>query len=123
MSKRNIIGKNEIIINKSKFICYIFEIDNLNEISIIQDELKKEHKNARHICYGYKFKNENINTIKVSDDKEPKGTASKPILNYLQYIEKNNIAIFIIRYFGGVKLGVGGLYRAYSKVINETLKN
>lgn len=110
-------------IEKSKFLGFVYETNNEDDFKKIYEILKKEHKKARHICYGYIFTKDNQTKIKTFDDGEPKGTASIPILNAIQNSKNtNNISLFIVRYFGGIKLGKGGLYRAYSKCAIETLK-
>ena len=113
-----IINEYEYTIKKSKFIGYYYEVTSIEEIDNILKELKKEHKKARHIPYAYKIDNQ----IKKSDDKEPSNTAGSPILNIIEKKDLNNILIVIIRYFGGIKLGAGGLIRAYGYVANEVTK-
>lgn len=109
-------------IQKSKFIGVLCEVNDLYEIEEILLFLKKEHKKAKHICYAYKIQYKNEIKMKAFDDKEPKGTASIPLLNSIKVYKKSNIALFIVRYFGGKKLGIGGLYRSYSKTASETIK-
>jgi len=111
---------HELEIKKSKFIGYLFEIKNVEEIKEKIDALKREHKKATHICYAYRL----ISPFaeKAVDDGEPSGTAGKPILNVLQKQDKQNVLLVVVRYFGGIKLGAGGLLRAYSKCASETLK-
>ncbi len=111
----------EMEIKKSKFIGYKFNVDNLSDVTKILEELKKEHKKATHICYAYKIVGENY-TEKAFDDGEPSGTAGKPILNVINKQNLSNILIVVVRYFGGIKLGAGGLLRAYTKTASETLK-
>ena len=117
---QRLINTYSLEIKKSKFIAYYYEIDNLNDIKIILDNLKKEHKKARHIPYAYKIGN----IVKKSDDKEPSNTAGMPIY---QLIEKNNLdntLIAVVRYFGGIKLGTGLLTRSYlNSVINVIKEN
>ena len=100
---------NKEEINKSKFIAYFYELDTKEDIKIIIDELRKEHKKAKHIVYAYKFGN----TAGKTDDKEPSGTAGLPLYNLLEANNLNNKMIVIVRYFGGIKLGAGPLMRAY----------
>ena len=108
---------NTIIIKKSKFITKLYKINNLNEINTILENLKKEYRDATHICYAYI-----LNGIqKCSDDGEPSKTAGMPILNVLKKQGLNYILAVVIRYFGGIKLGAGGLTRAYSNSIIEAL--
>ena len=102
-------------VKKSKFICYYYEVNTVEEVKNIIESLKKEHKKARHIPYAYKIDQ----IIKKSDDKEPSGTSGMPI------IEKNNlnhVLIAVVRYFGGIKLGAGGLIRAYGNAAKEGIK-
>ena len=110
--------KNEIIINKSRFITYLYKVNNKEEFSNIYDNLKKEYKDATHICYAYIIDSE----IKFSDDKEPSGSAGMPIYDVLKKNNLNYIACFVVRYFGGIKLGGSGLVRAYSNSASLCLK-
>ena len=115
--------KYEFEINKSRFISYLFQINNKEEIDKIIENLWKDNKKARHICYAYKFKDqENIIKTKVCDDGEPKGTAGLPIYSVIDKNNLENILIVVIRYFGGKKLGSGPLFRAYLKSANEVYK-
>lgn len=104
----------ELIINKSRFIAYVYELNNLNEVSSILNNLKQEHKKARHICFAYVYNRELVSE-KCSDDGEPKGTAGYPIMNVIKKKGLSNILVAVVRYFGGIKLGAGGLTRAYTK--------
>ena len=104
-----LIKTNKEEIKKSKFIAYYYELDTNEDIKIIIDELKKEHKKAKHIVYAYKFGN----TAGKTDDKEPSGTAGLPLYNLLEVNNLNNKMIVVVRYFGGIKLGAGPLMRAY----------
>lgn len=110
--------ENEIIIKKSKFITKLYNIEDVKEISSIIEDLKKEYKKATHICYAYIINGQE----KAVDDGEPSGTAGRPILNVLQKRKENKKLVVVIRYFGGVKLGAGGLVRAYTKSASEILK-
>ena len=110
--------KNEIEIKKSRFITYLYRLNDENEINEIINNIKKEHKKARHVVYVYKINN----TGKIYDDGEPKGTAGMPIFNVIEKNNLNNILIIVVRYFGGIKLGAGGLFRAYSNSASEIIK-
>ncbi len=100
---------NEIDIQKSKFIAVILPIYDKNSVKNEIDNLKKIYPKATHYCYGYI-----INGIqKSNDDGEPSSTAGKPILENLIINQLNNVLLVVIRYFGGIKLGAGGLTRAY----------
>lgn len=108
---------NEIIIKNSRFITFLFKVETKNEIENKLELIKKDHPKATHYCYAYitsEFK-------KSSDDGEPGGTAGVPILNVLEKEKLTNILAIVVRYFGGIKLGAGGLVRAYSKSITEAL--
>lgn len=109
-----LIKQDELIIKKSKFIGYYYDLDNVEEVKDILNILKKEHKKAKHIVYAYKFDN----TAKKCDDKEPANTAGTPIYNILEKKNLNRKLIIVVRYFGGIKLGAGGLIRAYSGIAN-----
>lgn len=110
--------ENIIIIKKSKFITKLIKINNIDEINNFLDKLKEEYKDSTHICYAYIVSGNE----KCSDDGEPSGTAGLPILNILKKNNLTNILAVVIRYFGGIKLGAGGLVRAYSNSVNDTLK-
>lgn len=113
-----LLNQVQLEVKKSKFIGYYYKIETVSEVEEVLDYLKKEHKKARHFPYAYKI----CSQIKKSDDKEPSGTAGMPILNIL---EKNNLdhsLLVIVRYFGGIKLGAGGLIRAYSNTAKEAIK-
>ena len=108
---------NEIIINKSKFITILEQINEIDEVQTKLKNIKKQYKDATHYCYAYIIQNHE----KCSDDKEPSGTAGIPILNVLKQNNLTNILCIVIRYFGGIKLGTGGLIRAYNTSVSETL--
>ena len=110
--------ENTIEIKKSKFITKLYKIDSISEINSILEEIDNEHRNATHICFAYIIDGKE----KCSDDGEPSGTAGIPILNILKKKNLTNILAVVIRYFGGIKLGAGGLVRAYSNSVVHTLK-
>lgn len=109
---------SEIIINKSRFITIITNINDINKIKEKLEEIKKTYKDATHYCFAYIIQNHE----KCSDNGEPSGTAGIPILNVLKQNNLTNILCVVIRYFGGIKLGAGGLIRAYSTSASEALK-
>ena len=108
---------NEIIINKSKFITVLTNINDINKIKEKLEDIKKTYKDATHYCYAYIINNHE----KCSDNVEPSGTAGMPILNVLKQNNLTNILCVVIRYLGGIKLGAGGLIRAYSTSASEAL--
>ena len=111
-------NKNEFVINKSKFITYIFHINDKCDIDNILNGIKREYNDASHYVYAYVLNNMSYST----DDKEPSGTAGKPILNILLKNNLNYVLCVVIRYFGGIKLGAGPLTRAYSRCASEIIK-
>lgn len=104
---------------KSKFIAFLVPFESFD---IVMNRLKKEHPKARHFVYAYRYLNEFDQIVEnSSDDGEPKGTSGKPCLNVLAGNEMINTAVIVVRYFGGVKLGTGGLVRAYGDSVNEVM--
>lgn len=101
---------SEIIINKSRFITILTNINDIDKVKEKLEKIKKQYKDATHYCYAYIINNHE----KCSDNGEPSGTAGMPILNVLKQNDLTNILCIVIRYFGGIKLGAGGLIRAYS---------
>lgn len=110
---------NEIIIKNSRFITLLIKINDETNISEIFEEVKIKYPKATHYCYAYISKN----SKRCSDDGEPGGTAGMPMLNVLEKEEMINTLAIVIRYFGGIKLGAGGLVRAYSKSVREAIVN
>ena len=107
-----------LTIEKSRFIAYLKPIFNEEEYKEYLKQIKKKHYDATHVCSALICDN-----IKRSnDDGEPSGTAGTPILNVLEKNNLNNTCALVVRYFGGIKLGAGGLIRAYSNAVVETLK-
>lgn len=109
--------KKEIIIKKSKFICHLYRIDDIDSAKKIIMETKKTYKDATHNCYAYICDTNK----KMSDDGEPSKTAGMPILNVLESKNLNHILAIVTRYFGGIKLGANGLVRAYTDSVKEAL--
>ncbi len=103
----------EEIIKKSQFIVNCFHVENEGKVEEILKSIQKEHYKATHNCYAYVLGREK-ETQKHNDDGEPSGTAGKPILESILHNGLTNILIIVTRYFGGIKLGAGGLVRAYS---------
>ena len=93
-------------------------VDNIEDINNILNNIKNEYKDATHYCYAYIIDN----TKRFNDDGEPGGTAGMPILNVIEQNNLNHVLIVVVRYFGGIKLGAGGLVRAYSKISYECIK-
>ncbi len=106
----------------SKFFGYAFPIQSEEELKPIIDSLRKQHPNAGHYCYSYQIGNEII-VYRANDDGEPSNTAGMPIYGQIQSFDVTNILIVVVRIFGGVKLGVGGLISAYKTTAQLTLES
>jgi len=114
----------------SKFYGFTFPVTNEEQIKQHLEDLKKEHYSARHWCYAYQIGTETIQ-YRANDDGEPNNSAGMPIYGQIQSYKVTNILIVVIRYYGGVKLGVGGLINAYrtgaqlaleaSKIVERTI--
>lgn len=111
-----------LIEKKSKFISYLFPCENKENADKILEKLHKMHNDATHICYAYIINDTNI-FYKSSDDGEPGGTAGAPILNVIKKNDLSNVILCVVRYFGGIKLGAGGLTRAYTNCASGVLNN
>lgn len=113
-------GQDEIIEKKSRFIASVKPIGSEEEAISFIDSLKKKHWNANHNCFAYVIGSDN-EIQRCSDDKEPKGTAGRPMLDVLLGEEIHNVCVVVTRYFGGTLLGTGGLVRAYSRAVHAGL--
>lgn len=113
--------ENELIINKSSFITYLYPVQTVDEAKNYIKQIKEKHPTATHhvVCYIIGKTGENGT---ANDDGEPSGTAGLPALNVFKNNDITNFVCIIVRYFGGIKLGAGGLVRAYSKSASEALK-
>lgn len=110
----------EIEINKSRFITNLIPVSSINEAEEELSLIKKEHYNAAHNCYAYVINNQ-MNQ-KMNDDGEPSRTAGFPILDALLTNDLDNVLCVVTRYYGGIKLGKGGLIRAYKGATLEAIK-
>lgn len=110
----------EIVEKKSRFIGFLFHCKTTDDVQEALEKLKAEHNKATHICYAYSLSNPFLE--KAVDDGEPGGTAGRPILSVLQKKGVKDACVFVVRYFGGIKLGAGGLVRMYTKTTSEVLK-
>ena len=106
----------------SKFFGYAFPVTTEEEIKEILERLRKEHFSARHWCYAYQIGTEKIQ-YRANDDGEPNNSAGMPIYGQIQSFEVTNILVVVVRYFGGVKLGVSGLISAYKIAAQMALEN
>ena len=108
----------KLIIERSEFIGYLKRCDTLDEHRDFLNAIKKKHHDATHVVSTYIAKD----IKRSSDDGEPSGTAGIPVLSVLERNNLENTSALVVRYFGGIKLGAGGLVRAYSNTISETIK-
>ena len=109
---------NTIVIEKSRFITYLEYCENEEQYKEYLKTIKKKHYDATHVCSAFLGKD----TRRSSDDGEPSGTAGVPMLSCLDKHGMENTAAFVVRYFGGIKRGAGGLIRAYSSSVSEAIK-
>lgn len=104
---------------KSRFVAMVFPLNDVEDFKKLHQSVLKEHPKARHVVYAYRVNEKS----KSCDDREPKGTAGRPLLELLHKKELNNLVIFVARYFGGIKLGASRLLRTYLQsginVIND----
>ena len=115
-------AKTEIVIKKSRFIACADQIVSREAAMEWLDALKKEHPDARHHCWAYLIGHPNCaSNAGMGDDGEPSGTAGKPILNVLNHRGVGDVMVVVVRYFGGIKLGTGGLTRAYSQATTAVM--
>ncbi|MDD2505260.1 MAG: YigZ family protein [Bacilli bacterium] len=113
-----LISTSLIVEKKSKFYGYLYFLNSSDEVKVILNTIKKEHKKAVHYPYAYIL----LNTASKTDDKEPHNTAGIQILNVLKRNNLNSHILVIARYFGGTKLGAPTLLRTYAKCANECIK-
>ncbi len=121
MYEINQIYENKITINKSDFIAILYPIKDKEDISLCIKDAKDKYSKATHYCYAGTL-GDNRAWATYQDDGEPKGTAGMPILDVIDHHNLTNALCVVIRYFGGIKLGAGGLVRAYSNATSEVLK-
>ncbi|MFD2705640.1 YigZ family protein [Salibacterium lacus] len=112
---------NEITINKSRFIAHLARVTTEEEAQTFIDAVKKEHAGATHNCSAY-LAGENDEIQKAHDDGEPSRTAGVPMLEVLKKKELKDTCVVVTRYFGGIKLGAGGLIRAYGQAVSAGLE-
>lgn len=112
----------EITEKKSKFIANLFPVQSVEEAERMIKDTRKKYHDARHHCIAYRIEQNEQIIEKSSDDGEPSGTAGAPMLNILQKNHLANVVVIVTRYFGGILLGTGGLVRAYSDSLLESIK-
>lgn len=121
---RTIDIKSECLLKEkqSKFYGYAFPISDIESVKSSIDFLKKMHHSARHFCYAYQIGIQDL-VYRVNDDGEPRNSAGTPIYGQIQSFDLTNILIVVVRYFGGTKLGVGGLVSAYKECAKLTIES
>ena len=105
----------------SKFLSFALPVQDVDEVKVLLAAFKKEYYNARHLCYAYMLGVER-DDFRVNDDGEPSGTAGKPILGQINSRGLTNVLIIVVRYFGGVLLGTGGLISAYKAAAADAIE-
>lgn len=113
-------GRSEITVKKSRFLGFAWPVDSAEHAETLVDELRHQHREARHVCYAYRAGVEREN-VRSSDDGEPSGTAGRPILEVLLQRDIRCAVVAVVRYFGGILLGAPGLVRAYSQAASLAL--
>ncbi|MCQ2155751.1 MAG: YigZ family protein [Bacteroidales bacterium] len=108
--------------NGSRFIALAYPVESVGEVKEIVDSLKKEYHDARHHCYAYRIGADG-SVFRANDDGEPSGSAGKQILGQLDSAGLSDVLVVVVRYFGGIKLGVPGLIRAYRTSTSDALSN
>ena len=122
---KTLVNPTEVILFKeknSKFFGYAFPVTTEEEIKNHLEKLRKQNQGAVHFCYAFQLGTEKV-TFRANDDGEPSNTAGMPIYGQIQSFGLTNILVVIVRYFGGVKLGVGGLIVAYKTAAQMTLEH
>ncbi len=107
---------------RSRFLAFALHIETEDEVKGLLAEYRKKFYDARHVCYAYVL-GTNKERERANDDGEPSGSAGKPILGQIHSFDITNVLIIVVRYFGGVKLGTGGLFSAYKTAAAEALEN
>lgn len=113
-------GENEIVIDRSRFIAHVARVETEEDAQAFIADIKKQHWSANHNCSAYMIGENNL-IQKANDDGEPSGTAGVPMLEVLKKRDLKDTVVVVTRYFGGIKLGAGGLIRAYGKSTSEGL--
>ncbi|MBU2953872.1 YigZ family protein [Marinobacter sp. F3R08] len=114
--------ERETEVKKSRFIARVAPVGSRDEVKDWLEQAHRDHPDARHICWAYQIgRPGSAAEAAMNDDGEPSGTAGKPILNVIQHKDMGDVLVMVIRYFGGIKLGAGGLVRAYAGAAESVL--
>ncbi|PSF07973.1 IMPACT family protein [Marinobacter halophilus] len=114
--------ERETEVKKSRFIARVYPVSTRDEVRERVASAHQDYPDARHVCWGYQIgRPGSAAEAAMNDDGEPSGTAGKPILNVIQHKDMGDVLVIVIRYFGGIKLGAGGLVRAYAGAAESVL--
>ncbi|HTN32892.1 MAG TPA: YigZ family protein [Marinobacter sp.] len=114
--------ERETEVKKSRFIARVVPVSTREDVRTWVDQARQDHPDARHVCWAYQIGQPGAAAeAAMNDDGEPSGTAGKPILSVIQHKDMGDILVIVIRYFGGIKLGAGGLVRAYAGAAESVL--
>ncbi len=114
--------KAEFVEQRSRFISFAHPVSTEEGALELVAQYRKEYNDSRHVCWAYRL-GENYDQERANDDGEPSGTAGRPILGQIHSFNLTNVIVLVVRYFGGIKLGTGGLVSAYQKGAEEALKS
>lgn len=113
-------SEDEFVISRSRFITFAVPVKSEAEIDAVLAEYRKRYNDARHLCYAYVL-GDRYELYRANDDGEPSGSAGRPILGQIRSFELTNVLVMVVRYFGGIKLGTGGLVSAYQEGARNAL--
>lgn len=114
--------ERETEVKKSRFIARVYPVSDRDDVRTYVDQAHLDYPDARHVCWGYQIgRPGSAAEAAMNDDGEPSGTAGKPILGVIQHKDMGDVLVIVIRYFGGIKLGAGGLVRAYAGAAESVL--
>lgn len=115
-------AETELKVQRSRFLALVFPIDNEKDARDRLAETARRYHDARHVCYGYKLGTGPESLTRKSDAGEPSGTAGEPLLTAISKLDLTDVLVIVVRYFGGIKLGTGGLARAYGQAGTQVLE-
>ncbi len=115
--------ESQITIKRSKFLGFCFLVESVGQVKEILETFEGKYKGARHTVYAYRLQEDGVPKERFDNDGEPNGSAGPPLLSLLQKKDIMNGLLVVVRYYGGVNLGVGGLIRAYTGAAQETLED
>lgn len=115
------LSEDEFVISRSRFITFAVPVTSEAEIDELLDEYRKRYNDSRHVCYAYVL-GDKYEHYRANDDGEPSGSAGRPILGQIRSLELTNVLVMVVRYFGGIKLGTGGLVSAYQEGARNALE-